>query len=283
MNTRRNFLKTSAFATAGILAASPFLSMAAEGKNKLKNFGFISGIAGEAMKADWKGTLKQAVEFGFTEIEGGSNHASSPQEFLIYCKEIGIKPIAGALDFKTKNEDLNTVFDNLNELKMKYAVVYWPWMGGGPFMLDDCKKSAEILNELGAKTKQNGLQLLWHNHDKEFHKMEDGLPFDYLMKNTDSKLVQCELDIYWVKKGGADPLEFLKKYDGRIPVLHVKDMAAGPEQDFICPGRGIIDFVPIFAEAKKQKIEHYFVERDNEPDGIGCLKSSGEFLKNIRF
>jgi sugar phosphate isomerase/epimerase len=283
MNTRRNFIKTSAFATAGVLMASPFLTMAAEGKNKLKNFGFISGIAGEAMKADWKGTLKQAVEFGFTEIEGGSNHAGSPQEFLSFCKGIGIKPIAGALDFKTKSEDLNKVFDNLNELKMKYAVVYWPWMGGGPFMLDDCKKSCERLNELGAKTKQNGLQLLWHNHDKEFHEMEDGLPFDYLMKNTDPKLVQCEMDIYWVKKGGADPLEFLKKYAGRIPVLHVKDMAPGPEQDFICPGRGIIDFVPIFAEAKKQKIEHYFVERDNEPDGIGCLKSSGEFLKNLRF
>ena len=283
MNTRRNFIKTSAFATVGALMANPFLTMAAEGKNKLKNYGFISGIAGEAMKADWKGTLKQAVEFGFTEYEGGSNYASSPKEFLNYCKEIGIKPIAGALDFKTKNEDLNKVFDSLNELKMKYAVVYWPWMGGGPFKLDDCKKSCERLNELGAKTKQNGLQLLWHNHDKEFHEMEDGLPFDYLMKNTDPKLVQCELDIYWVKKGGADPLEFLKKYAGRIPVLHVKDMAAGPEQDFICPGRGIIDFVPIFAEARKQKIEHYFVERDNEPDGIGCLKSSGEFLKNIRF
>lgn len=283
MDTRRNFIRTTVFATAGILAARPFLSIAAEGKNKLKKFGFISGIAGEAMKADWKGTLKQAIEFGFKEIEGGSNFASSPQEFLSYCKQIGITPIAGALDFKTKSEDLNKVFDSLNELKMKYAVVYWPWMGGGPFKLDDCKKSAEILNELGAKAKQNGLPLLWHNHDKEFHEMEDGLPFDYLMKNTDPKLVNCEMDIYWVKKGGADPLLYLKKYDGRIPVLHVKDMASGPEQDFICPGRGIIDFVPIFAEARKQKIEHYFVERDNEPNGIGCLKSSGDFMRNIRF
>jgi sugar phosphate isomerase/epimerase len=60
-------------------------------------------------------------------------------------------------------------------------------------------------------------------------------------------------------------------------------MAPGPEQDFICPGRGIIDFAPIFTEARKQKIQHYFVERDNEPDGMGCLQSSGEFLKNIRF
>ena len=283
MNTRRDFIRTGIFAGAGFLAASPLLSLAADGNNKLKNFGFISGIAGDAMKADWKDTVKKAAEFGFTEIEGGSNFASSPKEFLDYCKQVGIKPIAGALDFKTKSEDLSKVFDNLNELKLKYAVVYWPWMGGGPFKLDDCKKSCEILNELGAKTKANGLQLLWHNHDKEFHAMEEGLPFDYIMNHTDPKTVQCEMDIYWVKKGGGDPLEMLKKYAGRIPVLHVKDMAEGSAQDFICPGRGIIDFKPIFAEAKKQGIEHYFVERDNEHDGIGCLKSSGEFLKNIRF
>ena len=283
MNSRRDFIKTGIFATTGILAANPLLSLAADGKAKLKNFGFISGIAGEAMKTDWKGTLKKAAEFGFTEIEGGSNYASSAKEFLSYCKEVGIKAIASGTSLDPFMQEPQKYFDQFNELKLKYAVVYWPWMGGGPFMLEDCKKSAEMLNELGAKTKANGLQLLWHNHDKEFKEMEEGLPFDYLMKNTDPELVQCEMDIYWVKKGGADPLEFLKKYAGRIPVLHVKDMAAGPEQDFICPGRGIIDFVPIFAEAKKQGIGHYFVERDNEPDGIGCLKSSGEFLQSIRF
>lgn len=283
MNTRRNFIRTSAFATVGIFAANPILSMAVEGKNKLKSFGFISGIAGEAMKADWKGTLKQAVEFGFSEIEGGSDFAGSPKEFLTFCKEIGIKPIASGSSLEPMMKDPQKFFDDQNELGMKYIVCYWPWMGGPPFKLDQCKKSVEMLNELGAKAKTNGLQLLWHNHDNEFHEMEDGLPFDYLMNHTDPKLVQCELDIYWVKKGGGDPLEFLKKYKGRIPVLHVKDMAAGPEQDFICPGRGIIDFAPIFAEARKQKIEHYFVERDNEPDGIGCLRSSAEFLRNIRF
>lgn len=283
MNTRRDFIRTSFIAGAGFLAASPLLSIAEEGKNKLKNFGFISGIAGEAMKADWKGTLKKAVEFGFTELEGGSNFASSPKEFLDYCREIGIKAIASGTSLDPLLKEPQKYFDQYNELKLKYAVCYWPWLGGGPFKPDDCKKACESLNILGEKAKANGLQLLWHNHDKEFHEMEEGLPFDYIMNHTDPKTVQCEMDIYWVKKGGGDPLEVLKKYSGRIPVLHVKDMAEGAAQDFICPGRGIIDFAPIFTEAKKQGIEHYFVERDNEPDGIGCLKSSGEFLKNIRF
>ena len=283
MNTRRNFIKTSVFASAGILVANPLLTLAAEGKNKLEKFGFISGIAGAAMKEDWKGTLKKAVEFGFTEIEGGARSAGSPKEFLTYCNEIGITPIASGASLDPLLKESQRYFDEHNELKMKYLVCYWPWLGGGPFMLDDCKKSAEMLNELGSKAKVNGLQLLWHNHDKEFHKMEEGLPFDYLMENTDPDLVGCEMDIYWVKKGGGDPLKTLKKYKGRIPILHVKDMAPGEKQDFICPGSGIIDFGPIFKEANKQGIEHYIVERDNEPDGIGCLKSSGEFLRNIRF
>jgi sugar phosphate isomerase/epimerase len=283
MKTRRDFIKTSVAATAGILTVSPLMTFAAEGKSRLKNFGFISGIAGEFMKTDWKGTLKKAVDFGFTELEGGSSSASSPKEFLKYCKQIGIKPVTGGGSLGPIMKEPQRYFDEYNELKYKYFVIYWPWLVGGPFKLDDCKKSVDILNDLGAKAKANGLTLLWHNHDKEFHEMEEGLPFDYLMNHTDPKLVQCEMDIYWVKKGGADPLEVLKKYTGRIPILHVKDMAPGPDQDFMCPGSGIIDFKSIFREAKEQGIKHYFVERDREPDPMGCLRSSGEFLKNIRF
>ncbi len=281
MSSRRSFIKSGVLTTAGLCAVNPLVSIAGEGGSKLKNFGFISGIAGDAMKADWKGTLDKAAAFGFTEIEGGSSYASSPKEFVNYCKKIGIKPIAGGIDFKAKDDELNKSLDQINELGEKYAVVYWPWYVGGPFTLKDCKKSVEMLNELGPKVKAKGLQLLWHNHDKEFTTMEEGLPFDYLMQNTDPKTVNCEMDIYWVKKGGGDPLEMLKKYNGRIKILHVKDMA--PDEDFICPGSGIIDFKPIFEEAQKQGIKHYIVERDNEPDGIGCLESSGEFLKNLRF
>ena len=184
MNTRRNFIRTSAFATAGIFAANPLLSVAAEGKSKLKSFGFISGIASEAMKADWKGTLKQAVEFGFSEIEGGSNFASSPQEFVTFCKEIGIKPIASGSSLDPMMKDPQKFFDDQNELGMKYIVCYWPWMGGGPFMTEDCKKSSEMLNEFGAKAKANGLQFLSQNHGKEVDEKQKGLPFDFLMENT---------------------------------------------------------------------------------------------------
>jgi len=109
------------------------------------------------------------------------------------------------------------------------------------------------------------------------------LPIEYLMENTDEELVKLEMDIYWVKKGGADPLEVLKKYQGRVKIMHVKDMANEESQDFACPGSGIIDFAPIFAEGKKQGVKHYFVERDNVKNGMACLKTSSEYLKKLKF
>ncbi len=281
MITRRKFISsTTLAATAAMLTIDAF---GLQGKKKLKNFGYITGIIGKELKGDWKAVLKQSASYGFTEIETGNFMGESADSFLAYLKSIGLSLPVGGFEFRASEEDLKKSMTLLKSLKVKYAVVYWPWYTGGPFTLEDCKKSAERLNYLGKVCKDNGLILCWHNHNKEFTPMEVGLPFDYLMTNTDKNLVFCELDLYWVKKGGADPLEVMKKYSGRFPVLHVKDMAPGDAQDFECPGSGIIDFPSLFKEADKQGIKHYFVERDNVPDGLACLKSSGEYLKNLTF
>jgi sugar phosphate isomerase/epimerase len=282
MQSRRKFLRISAWSAASAMLA-PGISEGIPTGEKLKNFGFISGIVGKELKGDWKAVLKHASQCGFTELETGSYLGDSPASFLSFCRSIGIKPVIGGIPLTTDKAELNQALDKLDELEMTYAVNYWPWKGGGPFKLEDCKVSADMLNQMGQVCKDRGLTFCWHNHNKEFIAMEKGLPFDYLMENTEKNLVSCEMDIYWVAKGGADPLTVLKKYSGRIPVLHVKDMAPGAEQDFACPGRGIIDFPAIFREADKQGIEHYFVERDNEPNGLECLRTSGEYLKNLRF
>jgi len=281
MESRRKFLKQSALVAMFAPLAIDTFSFPAE--KKLKNFGFISGIIGKELEGDWKSVLKKAASFGYTEIESGEYLGESAESFLMYLKEIGMSLPVGGFEFKASDEELKKSMSLLKSLKVQYAVVYWPWYTGGPFKLEDCKKSAERLNYLGKVCKENGLTLIWHNHDKEFAAMETGLPFDYLMKNTDSDLVKCELDLYWVKKGGADPLQVMRQYPGRFPVLHVKDMAPGQKMDFECPGSGIIDFPSLFSEAEKQGIKHYFVERDNVPDGMACLKSSAEYLRRLTF
>lgn len=281
MNTRRQFITQLALSAAAV-SILPASSFATSKQGKLKNIGFISGILKNNMTGNnWREVLTLAASYGYTEYEGGLK-GDSPREFLNFLKSIDLKPIAGVVNMSDDMEKVKQDLDKLNALRMKYAVCYWPWFGGGPFMLEDCKRSAEILNKIGNEAQKEGLEFCWHNHDKEFHKMEEGLPFDYLMEQTDKDLVSCEMDIYWVTKGGGDPVNVLKKYAGRIPIVHVKDMAGDAEKSFTCPGDGIIDFPAVFAEAKKQGIKHYFVERDNAPDGLACLKSSAAYLQNIK-
>ncbi|HOO98257.1 MAG TPA: sugar phosphate isomerase/epimerase [Bacteroidales bacterium] len=281
MITRRKFISKAAIAACAAMLSPDLFAL--QGKKKLENFGFISGIIGKELKEDWKGALKKAASFGYTEIETGNYMGESAEEFLSYLRETELKLVAGGFEFKSSDEDLKKSLDLLTQLKVKIAVVYWPWYTGGPFRLADCKQSAERLNYLGKVCKEKGLEFSWHNHDKEFIPMEEGLPFDYLMKNTDPSLVKCELDIYWAAKGGADPVELMKKYSGRYNILHIKDMAPGSTMDFECPGSGIIDFSPVFREAYSQGIRHFMVERDNVTDGIACLKSAAEYLDKLRY
>ena len=281
MVTRRSFLTTSVTAAA-IVATGP-LTMAISSGHQLKNFGFIAGIIEKELKGDWKAVLKKCVEYGFSEIELGNYLGDSASSFLTYCKEIGIKPTVGGISLSTKADDIQKSLDALDELNIKTAVNYWPWLTGGPFKLEDCKKSVEILNILGAACKKRGITFCWHNHNKEFIGMEEGLPFDYLMNHTDKNLVKCEMDVYWVAKGGADPLTFLQKYAGRYEILHLKDMTRTDEKTFECVGSGSINFPAILKEADKQGIKRYFVEYDNVADGMACLKSSGEYLRKLSF
>lgn len=279
--SRRAFLKTSSAGVAGFLLTRSIGGRPSAGESSL-NFGYISGIVREELNRDWKGTLSKTVEYGFEEIEIGSPpDGATVEEFVEHCAQIGLKPVAGGVPFTTDADQLRQKLETLTAMGMSLAISYWPWSVSAPFSLKDCRESAETLNRMGEICKEQGMTLCWHNHDREFSAMEQGLPFDYLMNNTDEGLVKCELDVYWAAKGGADPVEYLKKYTGRYPILHLKDMTGDEERTFECVGDGIIDFPSILKEAKSQGIEHFMVERDKVKDGLACLRSSSRYLHSL--
>jgi sugar phosphate isomerase/epimerase len=281
MITRRKFITRSA--AVAIAATFAPASFAAISSGKLGRIGFIEGIIEKELEADWKAALRETVTYGYTEIEVGRFMGESAKTFLKDCKEIGIKAVAGGAVFSKDMDEVKKSLDKLNALDLKYAVVYWPWLVGGPFNLEDCKNSSEILNKIGEICKERGLIFCWHNHNKEFIPMEEGLPFDWLMNHTDKNLVKCEMDIYWVKKGGADPVEVLKKHRNRFGILHVKDMTGDAQQTFADVGSGIIDFPSVFSEAAAQGVQHYFVEKDDARNGMESLKKSAEYLRKLSF
>jgi len=285
MNTnRRQFITTMSLASAGIAAGIPAWALGKKA-TQLENIGFISGIVSNFMKEDWKGTLEKLARQGYTEMETGNFMGSSLSEYKAVCKSLGINVFAGGSSMPDMLKEPEKKIAEALEMGKKYWVCYWPWLGDAKnISADEAKTAADNLNKLGEASKKGGIKFCWHNHNWEFEKdTGEGLPFDILMKNTDAQTVKTELDIYWVRKGGADPVECLKKYPGRYEILHVKDMDDTPEKSFACPGSGIIDFRPVFREAWDQGVRHYIVERDGETNGIECLQSSANYLKNLRF
>ena len=118
-----------------------------------------------------------------------------------------------------------------------------------------------IMNAIGEKCHKAGLKLLYHNHDFEFQKDADGIvPIEYLLEHCNPKNVNFQMDLYWVTKAGADPVDYFKRYPGRFKIWHVKDM---DDQGRFAPvGNGKIDFKRILDNKKLSGMQYYFVEQD---------------------
>ena len=82
----------------------------------------------------------------------------------------------------------------------------------------------------------------------EFEKFDDQYALDILWEHADPAVVRAELDLYWVTRGGVDPVRYVKQLGERVQLVHLKDMEAGPEQRFAPVGTGTLD-VPALSEA----------------------------------
>jgi sugar phosphate isomerase/epimerase len=146
--------------------------------------------------------------------------------------------------------------------------------------LDDYKRVAQKANEAGVLCKQAGLKLAYHNHDFEFIKFGNQTGYDILLQETDKKLVDFELDLYWVVRSGNDPLQLFKANPGRFKMWHVKDMDKSKVEWNTEIGEGSINFKAIFAEAKLSGMQHFFVEQETNysPNPNGSIKTSLDYV-----
>jgi sugar phosphate isomerase/epimerase len=227
----------------------------------------------DAMAKDARATLEKVAQAGYVNVESagynnGKFYNLSPADFKALLKEMHLTPISAHQGSVTL-ENADQQIADLKEAGFKYFVVPVPPMGTFAFdpatkkmgMKGGAKALAATLNTLGQKCKDAGLELLYHNHDFEFNKDEEGnVILDYLLENCDKSIVNFQMDLYWVTKAGKDPLEYFERYPGRFKIWHVKDM---DEQGRFAPvGNGKIDFKRILAQKKKSGMKYYYVEQD---------------------
>nr|WP_245802526.1 sugar phosphate isomerase/epimerase [Arenibacter palladensis] len=236
------------------------------------------------MGADAKATLMAVAEAGYKNIEAagykdGKFYNMSPKDFQKLLKEIGLTPISTHQGGVTLENADNMIAD-VKAAGFKYFVIPVPPMG----LRDDYKQLAIVLSTLGEKCHKAGLKLLYHNHDFEFKKGNEGIvTIDYLLENTDPKYVNFQMDLFWVTKAGEDPVAYFKKYPGRFKMWHVKDMDS--EGKFAPVGKGQINFSDILAQKKLSGMEYYMVEQDKTFDitPLEAIKISHKGLIEIGF
>ena len=293
MTSRRDFLASAALLSAGVLLAPSLLAAP-----KKRYIGLQLYTVRDAMGKDPAGTLAQLAKIGYNSVEGASYTGSqkfygmTPPAFAALLKQNGLimpsshyrlgeEPENGAPALGTMLHEWDRAVDDAAAVGVKYMVCAYlseAERGG----LDHYKYVADQLNKAGERCQKAGLQLCYHNHDFEFVAQGGQLPYDLLLA-TDPKLVQMEMDMYWVTKAGHDPLALFKQHPGRFPLWHVKDMDRTPKHAFTEVGSGSINFKKIFAHANEAGLKYFFVEQDTTPGSPfeSVAKSIAYVRKNL--
>lgn len=190
------------------------------------------------------GTLKACAELGYHCVEvsqipmtpenvEGMRKASEEFGVKIAACSAALEPMVPGMPGEYLVSDFDKIVSDCKALNcdmLRIGMFPMTCMGSREKAIDFVKRA----DEMAAKLKEHGIDLYYHNHHVEFTKYDGEYLLD-IIKNT-TKHMGFELDIHWIQRGGENPVEFIKKYAGRIRLLHLKDYRIGevkmPDGDF---------------------------------------------------
>jgi sugar phosphate isomerase/epimerase len=284
-NSRRDFLRNSALA--GLAITMPFknelMAMAANSKP----FGIQLWTVKQALYKDTMGVLKQLAAAGYKKIEG----FEGDKGLFWGMKHTELKKVMDDLgmNFVSSHCEISDNFERkaaqAGEIGMKYLIC--PHKGAQP-SIDNYKKFADEFNKCGEIAKKHGLRFAYHNHDYSFVPMNGVVPQDVMMKNTDAKIVDFEMDLYWTRVAGVDPLAYMDKFPNRFKLVHVKDLVKvnSPEGHESCViGKGTIDYKTLLPQVAKRGVQHMIVEQEayTGTNEVDAAKDDAAYVKTLNW
>lgn len=236
---------------------------------------------------DVPATMEKIKAFGIKNIEMGSTYGLPFHEFIKLLAKNELNVISFGADFDKLEKNPQAVADEARMYGAKYVVCAWiPHQNN--FTIADVQKAATVFNKAAQVMALNGLLFCYHPHGYEFQSYADGNLFDELMNALDTRYVYLEMDVFWIKQAGQDPVTLLKKYPSRWVLLHLKDRKAGTPtstdghvdvETNVVLGTGDVGIAEIVKEAKNLGIQHFFIEDESSlavtqiPKSIAYLKS----------
>lgn len=231
------------------------------------------------MERDFEGTLARVAEIGYREVEFAGYFDRSPREVRRALDDAGLVAPAAHVQLDPTGDDWPSVLEAANVVGHQYVVV--PWIPEEQRTLSGYQRIAERFQRAGEQARRAGIRFGYHNHDFEFEPVDDLIPYDILLDQTDPSAVEFELDLYWIEKAGADSFAYFERWPGRFPLVHVKDMDETPEQGMTEVGSGTIDFAKVVGSAEQAGIRHWFVEHDHAASPFDSIRESYEAMTQL--
>ena len=246
--------------------------------------------------------MKQVKELGYDGVELAGLYGLDPTFIRDTLAEIGLTPLSAHVPLADMTADIEKVIADYQLIGVDYLVVpylpeeYRHLTPGYPVVIEEMKK-------IGAAVKAAGMKLLYHNHNFEFVRLEDGtFGFDDIYRQVPADLLMVEPDTCWIKVAGQDPVEYIHKYGSRCEVIHLKDFVkeGNPQNlykligietekkeedtgffEFRSVGFGQMLWEPILNASLEAGAKWVVVEQDEHYDlpPMECARRSREYLK----
>lgn len=240
------------------------------------------------LASDLPGTLKKIREMGITKLEGEGGYGVPVPQFRELLKANQLRLISVGADFEKLQHDIPGIIAYARSFGAKYVVCFGIPRSAGRLGIKDAQNAIEVFNHAGKVLHDNGLSFCYHPHGFEFDPFEGGTVFDYMVRLLNPDWANFEMDIFWFKQAGQDPLAYLKKYPRRFPLMHLKDRKPGSpysyngeadEETNVVLGKGDVGITAIMSVARQYGVKEYFIEDESSrcmtqvPESLAFLRS----------
>jgi sugar phosphate isomerase/epimerase len=287
-NSRRSFLRGAALTSVAL--SMPFKNELMAMAVNSKPFALQLWSVKQALAKDPLGVLKQIAANGYKKIESfegpkGMFWGMKNTEFKKVMDDLGMNMISSHCNDTGNLKTFEQKAAAAGEIGLKYVICAFK---GPQKSLDNFKQFADEFNACGEIAKKHGLRFAYHNHDYSFKAMDGIVPQDLMMKNTDSAIVDFEMDLYWTRVAKVNPLAYMDKFPNRFKLVHVKDLikANTPEGHESCViGKGTIDYKTLLPEVAKRGIQHMIVEQEayTGTSELDSAKDNAAYMKTLNW
>ena len=234
----------------------------------------------EETARDMPGTLRQISEIGYPAVEFAGFGDLSSQNLATITGDLGLRASGAHVPLDSWETDPETVVADMHTIDCAHAILP---MAPPQYRGDEAAvaRLAENLNRWGELCRQGDVTFSYHNHDFEFAPLGASTMWDVLVRETDPEIVGLELDLYWIKYGGADPETVLRDVGNRVSLVHLKDMAPDDTRSDLPVGEGTMPWQELIQTADAIGTQWYIAEQDNPRDALEDVRISLRSMRDL--